>query len=247
MARTSISFGGWSPQGGVCAMNRRCGWVTQTPGHFLAGCDGVSCLEHRWVPCPGAILATCPISSFSRDRPLLFSPCWHAVRGWLWLPTLASTLVLTRRLKSANVRWREVAGPMANGVYRMWLGIGRWCGWFAWPILSVLLVRSGSRSRRNVWWRWSALVSLIVGPPLAQVFGGRARKRIIQGVLAGLAEQAVYGAGVIIGCVRAGTLAPVIPSIDDCRIWIAALLRRALTLDVMPHHRAAHHRAELGP
>jgi hypothetical protein len=127
---------------------------------------------------------------------------------------LASTLVLTRRLKSANVRWREVAGPMANGVYRTWLGIGRWCGWFAWPILSVLLVRSGSRSRRNVWWRRSALVSLIVGPPLAEVIGGRARSRMIQGALAGLAEQVAYGAGVIIGCVRAGAPAPVIPSIE---------------------------------
>jgi hypothetical protein len=122
---------------------------------------------------------------------------------------LISTLVLTKRLKAANVRWLDVVGPTANGVYRTWLGAGRWCGWFAWPVLSLLLVRPG----RRACWRRTALASLLVGPPVAQALVSHAPKRITRSLLGAL-EEVAYGAGVTVGCVRARQLSPVLPSID---------------------------------
>ncbi|HEX6393907.1 MAG TPA: mycofactocin biosynthesis glycosyltransferase MftF [Acidimicrobiales bacterium] len=119
---------------------------------------------------------------------------------------LAGTLLQNRRLKGANVRWPDLVGPTANGLYRTWLAIGRWCGWFAWPILAILL----KRWRQSGWWRRAALLSLIVGPPVTQVFGEHPPRH----VLAALGEEVAYGVGVAVGCVRVRQLAPLIPSID---------------------------------
>jgi hypothetical protein len=124
-----------------------------------------------------------------------------------------SIALLTGRLRANGLPSRGVVRPMAGGVWQTWLGTGRWCGQFAAPPLLLVLARPGGRTARTRWGRRAAASSLLAGPPLAQWArqreGGPLRFTAVM-----LADQAAYGAGVYVGCLRERLLTPLLPSVS---------------------------------
>lgn len=131
------------------------------------------------------------------------------------LAGLAATVALLhRRLAPFGLRRRDVVGPVAAGVAQTWLGLGRWAGQFAWPLLVALLVHPGGRRCRTRWGRRLAVASLLLGPwaaEQARVSDGPASRA--RAAVEGLVEQAAYGTGVVAGCWRSRRLAPLLPRV----------------------------------
>lgn len=123
-----------------------------------------------------------------------------------------STALLARRLTASGLPARGLVRPMANGVRLTWLGTGRWCGQFAAPAVSALLLFPGGRTARVRWGRRLAAASLLAGPPLAE-WAGRRDAGLLRLTALTLADQAAYGAGVYAGCLRERLLTPVLPAI----------------------------------
>jgi len=123
-----------------------------------------------------------------------------------------STALLARRLTASGLPARGLVRPMANGVRLTWLGTGRWCGQFAAPAVSALVLFPGGRTARVRWGRRLAAASLLAGPPLAE-WAGRRDAGLLRLTALTLADQAAYGAGVYAGCLRERLLAPVLPAI----------------------------------
>jgi mycofactocin glycosyltransferase len=125
-----------------------------------------------------------------------------------------SAVLLRRRLQAAGLPARGLAKPMAVGVVQTWLGTGRWCGQFGWPVLAAVIARPGGRTARARWGRRLAAASLLAGPPLAEATGlsGDGTQRLAAAARA-LAGQAAYGAGVYAGCLRERTTAPLRPTV----------------------------------
>ncbi|HEY1734354.1 MAG TPA: hypothetical protein VGG23_07900, partial [Acidimicrobiales bacterium] len=128
--------------------------------------------------------------------------------------------------------WPDVVGASATGVTQTWLGVGRFAGQFAWPVLTGLLVGPGGRTARVRHGRRLAVLSLVLGPVLAGWRQARRRAGVIgsspgplpdAGPLLGpgplrygaelLADQAAYGAGVYAGCWRERSVEPLVPSL----------------------------------
>ena len=125
-----------------------------------------------------------------------------------------SAALLRRRLQAAGLPAGGLVKPMAVGVVQTWLGTGRWCGQFGWPMLAAVIARPGGRTARARWGRRLAAASLLAGPPLAdgaRQGGGGARLLAAAGRT--LADQAAYGAGVYAGCLRERTAAPLRPTV----------------------------------
>jgi mycofactocin system glycosyltransferase len=121
-----------------------------------------------------------------------------------------STMLLARRLRDNDLPATGLARPMASGVAQTWLGTGRWCGQFAWPVLLLVLARPGGPTAGTRCGRRLAAASLLAGPPLADW----ARRRDVGPVrftARALADQAAYGAGVYAGCLRERLISPVLP------------------------------------
>ena len=125
-----------------------------------------------------------------------------------------SAVLLRRRLQAAGLPARGLAKPMAVGVVQTWLGTGRWCGQFGWPVLAAVIARPGGRTARARWGRRLAVASLLAGPPLAEATAltGDGAQRLAAAARA-LAGQAAYGAGVYAGCLRERTTAPLRPTV----------------------------------
>jgi mycofactocin system glycosyltransferase len=123
-----------------------------------------------------------------------------------------STVLLVRRLSANGLPTAGVVRPMAGGVWRTWLGTGRWCGQYAAPALLLVLARPGGRTPRIRWGRRLAAASLLAGPPLAQWARGPEGSPLSHTADA-LADAAAYGAGVYTGCLRERLISPVLPVI----------------------------------
>src|ERR1019366_8359133 len=123
-----------------------------------------------------------------------------------------STVLLVRRLSANGLPTAGVVRPMAGGVWRTWLGTGRWCGQYAAPALLLVLARPGGRTPRIRWGRRLAAASLLAGPPLAQWARGPEGSPLSHTADA-LADAAAYGAGVYAGCLRERLISPVLPVI----------------------------------
>jgi mycofactocin system glycosyltransferase len=134
-----------------------------------------------------------------------------------------SAVLLRRRLRSAGLPARGLVKPMAVGVAQTWLGTGRWCGQFGWPVLAAVIARPGGRTARVRWGRRLAAASLLAGPPLADGARGGDGTQLLATAARALAGQAAYGAGVYAGCLRERTTAPLRPTV----VWqpVAGLRR----------------------
>ena len=124
-----------------------------------------------------------------------------------------SAVLLRRRLRSAGLPARGLVKPMAVGVAQTWLGTGRWCGQFGWPVLAAVIARPGGRTARVRWGRRLAAASLLAGPPLADGARGGDGTQLLATAARALAGQAAYGAGVYAGCLRERTAAPLRPTV----------------------------------
>ncbi len=123
-----------------------------------------------------------------------------------------STALLARRLRASGLPAEGLVRPMADGVRQTWLGTGRWCGQFAAPAVTALVIYPGGRTARARWGRRLAAASLLAGPPLAE-WAGRRDTSLLRLTAVTLADQAAYGAGVYAGCLRERLITPVLPSI----------------------------------
>jgi mycofactocin glycosyltransferase len=135
-------------------------------------------------------------------------------------PTLTVVAVLARRpilaVLSAGALMRTTrralnrAGLPATGMWpaavtsthQTWLGLGRYGTQFAGPALTLLALNHKGRM---------AAASLVLGPALAAWIGRRTRLDPARFVLAHIAEDIAYGAGVWTGAWRARTTVPVRP------------------------------------
>ncbi len=129
-----------------------------------------------------------------------------------------TTAMLARRLERAGLPGTAVLGPSAAGVVQTWLGIGRWCGQFAAPVLVAFVAFPGGRSARRRWGRRAAALSLLLGPSLVEGPKRRSEAPFPLGALArycaaDLLYQAAYGAGVYAGCLRERVASPIVPSL----------------------------------
>jgi hypothetical protein len=91
--------------------------------------------------------------------------------------------------------------------------VGRYACQFGVPVLAVALVAPGGAGRGRRWTRRAAAASLLLGPPLAAWSAHRRSLDPVRYVLGHLADDAMYGAGVWAGALRARNLAPVRPVI----------------------------------
>ncbi len=123
-----------------------------------------------------------------------------------------STALLARRLRASGLPAEGLVRPMADGVRQTWLGTGRWCGQFAAPAVTALVICPGGRTARTRWGRRLAAASLLAGPPLAE-WTGRRDTSLLRLTAVTLADQAAYGAGVYAGCLHERLITPVLPSI----------------------------------
>jgi mycofactocin system glycosyltransferase len=166
--------------------------------------------------------------------PLILHP-WPAIAVTALLarrPTVAglgyaaSVVTMTNALRRAGLPARGVMPAMFNAVQQTWLGLGRYGVQFAAPLLAAAVVVPGSTNARRRWGRRIAAASLLLGPGLHAWHARRPPLDPARFVLAQLADDIAYGAGVWVGCARNRTLTPVRPVIS----------RRPLGVDP-PTHR----------
>jgi hypothetical protein len=117
-------------------------------------------------------------------------------------------------LRDAGLPASGALGAAAQAVRQTWLGTGRYLCQFAGPALLLCLMLPGRRR----WSRRAAVVSLLLAPALspAAAGGGEQRQRRLdppRRVLARLADDVCYGAGVYTGCLRVRTVAPLLPRV----------------------------------
>jgi mycofactocin system glycosyltransferase len=129
-----------------------------------------------------------------------------------------SVLAMRTALHRAGLPARGVLPAMASATRHTWLGVGRYACQFGAPVLAAALAAPGGAgrgrhgaSRRRHWARRAAAASLLLGPPLTAWSARRGPVGPVRYVLGQLADDAVYGAGVWAGALRAGDLAPVCP------------------------------------
>jgi mycofactocin glycosyltransferase len=155
-----------------------------------------------------------------QSEPLLLYP-WPAltVAGLLARrPALAglgfagSVLAMRAALHRAGLPDRGVLPAMLRATQQTWLGIGRYSCQFATPVLAAALVAPGGRPARR-WGRRAAAASLLLGPSLTAWAGQRPDLDPVRFMLAHLADDVAYGAGVWAGALRARTTIPVRPAI----------------------------------
>jgi mycofactocin glycosyltransferase len=123
-----------------------------------------------------------------------------------------SAVRLDRRLRSLGLGSSFALRLSVAQVFHAWVGLGRWCTTFGVPLIagSALGWRTGP-ARRAL-----RVFALLTGSAMLAVrFGsdGSSRRVVVDD---GLGELA-YGAGVVLGCARAGVLGPLLPRIRTRR------------------------------
>jgi mycofactocin glycosyltransferase len=127
------------------------------------------------------------------------------VGGWLELTAL---------VRRAGIPADGAPGATATAIRQTWLGIGRYATQFALPSLAVLLVAPGGSTTARRWGRRAAAASLLLGPPLTRYAQRKPQLGPITFVIAHIADDVCYGAGVWASCARARTLVPVTPVVS---------------------------------
>jgi hypothetical protein len=149
-------------------------------------------------PWPSAVVA----AALTR-RPTLTGACLAAASLTTARSRLAAGLPATGALATA-----------AQSALQTWLGTGRYLCQFASPALVVGLLLPGRRR----WSRRAAIGSLLLAPALSpaaapRVERGPDRLDPARRVVARLADDVCYGAGVYTGCARNRTVAPLAPHV----------------------------------
>lgn len=156
-----------------------------------------------------------------RVPPLVLFP-WPTVtaaaalarRPALTAAAYACSVIATR----LAIRRRRQADPgsarvMLDAAYQTWQGIGRYGTQYALPLLALAALPGGRRRLG----RRAAVASLVCGPALAEWARGRARHRDtldpLRFLLARLADDIAYGAGVWAGSVAHRTAGALLPQI----------------------------------
>lgn len=134
------------------------------------------------------------------------------------LPALAaavgSWLHLTELVRRAGVPADGAAAATVTAVTQTWLGAGRYATQFAAPLLGAVLVAPGGRTAAQRWGRRAAAASLLAGPALTAYRQRGPDLDPVRFILAHIADDVCYGAGVWAGCARERTLVPVRPAIS---------------------------------
>jgi hypothetical protein len=125
----------------------------------------------------------------------------------------AGTGQLVELLREWDVPARGVLGPMAGSVRQTWLDTGRWTVQYVLPLAAARLAMPGGRSSRTRLARRLALVSLVLGPPVAEWLRSRPGLDPARFTLGYLADEAAYGAGVYRGALAERIAAPLLPRI----------------------------------
>jgi mycofactocin glycosyltransferase len=128
-----------------------------------------------------------------------------AVGGWLDLTAL---------VRRAGIPADGAPGATVTAVRQTWLGIGRYATQFAAPTLAAVLCAPGGRTAARRWGRRAAAASLLLGPALASYAQRKPKLNPVTFVLAHIADDVCYGAGVWVSCLRERTLVPVTPVVS---------------------------------
>ncbi|MGW0085251.1 mycofactocin biosynthesis glycosyltransferase MftF [Streptomyces sp. NPDC003393] len=151
--------------------------------------------------------------------PLVLHP-WPALTALALLarrPVVAAAaygiceLTMRRTLRQARIPALGVTRAMLTAVGQTWLGIGHYGTQYAAPLLTALLVAPGGRTPATRWGRRAAAGSLLLGPALTAWTAQRPRTDPLRFVVGRLADDIAYGTGVIAGCLRHRTSAPLRP------------------------------------
>lgn len=116
----------------------------------------------------------------------------------------ASVLTTKYAVRKQNQPDPGAARLMLDAAYQTWQGIGRYGVQYALPLLAVAATRGRNRA---------AVASLVVGPALAEWARRRPALDPARFVLARLADDIVYGAGVWTGSIRHRTTSALLPHI----------------------------------
>jgi mycofactocin system glycosyltransferase len=118
----------------------------------------------------------------------------------------ASAAVLTHSVRPLGIPSRQAWTWSVQGAGWTLVGLGRASTMLAGPAL-ILLAMGGRRGRR-------AALALAVLPPVVEWVRRRPDIDIVRWVVASVADDAAYGAGVWTSCLRTGTFGPVIPVVS---------------------------------
>lgn len=154
--------------------------------------------------------------------PLVLQP-WPAAAAAALLarrPVLALAaaaggwLDLTALVRRAGIPADGAPGATATAIRQTWLGIGRYATQFAAPSLAALLCAPGGTTAVRRWGRRAAATSLLLGPALTGYAQRKPNLDPVSFLLAHIADDVCYGAGVWVSCVRERTLVPVTPVVS---------------------------------
>jgi mycofactocin glycosyltransferase len=154
--------------------------------------------------------------------PLVLQPWPTAAAGALLArrPALALAagvggwLELTALVRRAGIPADGAPGATVTSIRQTWLGMGRYATQFAAPALAALLCTPGGTTGARRWGRRAAVTSLLLGPALADYAQRKPDLGPVTFVLARIADDVCYGAGVWTGCARERTLVPVTPVVS---------------------------------
>lgn len=118
---------------------------------------------------------------------------------------VASATAIARRVHRHGIPFVLTLRWSAEGAGWTMVGVGRAATMLVAPALVVTAVRS----KRTA----AALAFLVILPPTVEWWQRRPRLDPVRWSLASIADNVAYGAGVWSGCLRAGTLAPLLPSL----------------------------------
>jgi mycofactocin system glycosyltransferase len=120
----------------------------------------------------------------------------------------AGTFVTTRRaLRRADVSELSATRLAADSLAGTWRGVGRYVTQFGLPLLAAGAVRGRRPTRRRAI-RAASVAALAVSPAVAEWWQSRPGVSLARFVAGRLADDAAYGVGVYVGCLKERTAAP---------------------------------------
>jgi mycofactocin system glycosyltransferase len=141
-----------------------------------------------------------------RPGPTLAAVALLAGRpGWTLLALGASTAGLAGQVRGRGIPAVSALKWSAVGAGWTLLGLGRAASMLAGPGLVAVALRK-RRAR-------SAVAALVLLPPLAEGWRRRPELDMARWTVACVVDDAAYGTGVWAGCLRQGTLGPLVPAV----------------------------------
>nr|WP_306416638.1 glycosyltransferase family 2 protein [Streptomyces sp. alain-838] len=120
---------------------------------------------------------------------------------------------MNRTLRRAGLPTEGVHAATVTGVRQTWLGVARYAGQFTAPLLAAAVIRPGGHGARRRWGRRATAASLLLGPATAAYSATRPQLDPLRFVLARIADDVAYGAGVWTGSLRERTAAALLPRV----------------------------------